>query len=109
MFDGPGPRSNVVVADSVRVADAEGLHLRMCAAIVQLVGRFQAQVTVQKDDRLQDAASILGLLTLAAAKGTRLTVSAIGPDADRVVPAMVELLSAGARRSDARSLGVVSV
>jgi phosphotransferase system HPr (HPr) family protein len=109
MFDGPGSRSNVVVADSVRIADPEGLHLRMCAAIVQLVGRYQAQVMVQKDDRLQDAASILGLLTLAAEKGTSLTVSASGPDAARVVPALVELLSAGTGLSNSRSLGVASV
>jgi phosphotransferase system HPr (HPr) family protein len=81
----------------------------MCAAIVQLVGRYQAQVIVQKDDRLQDAASILGLLTLAAEKDTRLTVSASGPDAARVVPALVELLAGGAGLSNSRSLGVASV
>jgi phosphocarrier protein len=81
------------VTQVVQLNNPEGLHLRTCAAIADVVGRHEAKVMVQKDDRSQDGASILGLMTLAAGKGTNLALSATGPDAEEVVLALVELLS----------------
>lgn len=77
---------------SVWVNCPEGLHLRKCAAIAQIVGKYQARVTIQKDDQSEDAASVLGLMTLAASEGTQLTLSATGVDAEQAVRAIAALL-----------------
>ena len=76
---------------TVWVNTPEGLHLRKCAAIAEMVGRYQARVTLQKGDHSEDAASVLSLMLLAATQGTPLTVSATGPEAERAVRAVVEL------------------
>ncbi len=79
------------VMQTVWVNTPEGLHLRKCAAIAELVGQYQARVTLQKGDHSEDAASVLGLMLLAATQGTPLTLSATGPEADEAVRAVVEL------------------
>ncbi|TVS14745.1 MAG: HPr family phosphocarrier protein [Planctomycetaceae bacterium] len=76
---------------TVWVNTPEGLHLRKCAAIAELVGKYQARVRLQKDDHSEDAASVLSLMLLAATQGTPLTVSATGPEAELAVRAVVEL------------------
>ncbi len=78
----------------------------MCASIAEVVGRHEAKVRVRKDNRSEDAASIPGLMTLDAAKGTKLTLSATGPEAEKVVLALVDPLSAGSQElSDVRMSG----
>jgi phosphocarrier protein HPr len=79
------------LVQTVWVNTPEGLHLRKCAAIAELVLKYQARVTLQKGDHSEDAASVLGLMLLAAAHGTPLTVSATGPEADDAVRAVVAL------------------
>lgn len=74
------------------VTNPEGLHLRTCLAVTQLAAKFQARVTIQKDGQCEDASSLLGLLTLAAAQGAQLTLSAVGPDAEEAVQGIVDLL-----------------
>jgi phosphotransferase system HPr (HPr) family protein len=66
--------------------------MRKCLAIVQLVGKLQARVTIQKDDKCEDAASILGLMMLAAEQGEQIQLSATGPDAEEAIRAIIELL-----------------
>ncbi len=60
----PDPRRTQWV-QTVWVNTPEGLHLRRCAAIAELVGNYQARVTLQKGDQSEDAASVLGLMLLA--------------------------------------------
>jgi phosphocarrier protein len=79
------------LVQTVRVNTPEGLHLRKCAAIAQLVAKYQARVRLQKDDQSEDAASVLGLMLLAATHGTSLTLSATGPEAELAVRAVVAL------------------
>jgi phosphotransferase system HPr (HPr) family protein len=87
----PVPRQTQLV-QTVWVNSPEGLHLRKCAAIAELVGKYQARVTLQKGDQSEDAASVLGLMFLAATQGTPLTLSATGPEAELAVRAVVDLL-----------------
>ena len=86
----PVPRQTQLV-QTVWVNTPEGLHLRKCAAIAELVGKYQARVTLQKGDQSEDAASVLGMMFLAATQGTPLTLSATGPEAELAVRAVVEL------------------
>ena len=78
---------------TVRVSYQEGLHLRPCSAIVNTVGRHRAKVLVQKGAQSIDAASIFGLLSLAATHGTELVLTATGADAQDAVDAVAGLFA----------------
>ena len=64
----------------VQVSNSLGLHARAAARFVHLANSFKARITVAKEGTRVDGKSMLGLLTLAAARGTRLRLSAEGED-----------------------------
>ena len=76
---------------TVVVGNRAGLHLRKCLAVVDTVGKHQAQVTIRKNDQSERATSVLGLLALAAAQGTELVLSATGPEAQQALEAVAML------------------
>jgi len=59
-----------------------GLHARAAAKLVQLANQFASRITVEKDGELADAKSIMEVLMLAAAKDSKVIVSAEGKDED---------------------------
>ena len=65
-----------------------GLHARPAAVFVQTANRFDAMVEVQKEDLKIDGKSIMGIMTLAAEKGSSITVRIVGKEA---IPAMAAL------------------
>lgn len=69
-----------------------GLHARAAVLLVQTVNRFAAEVKISKDSQVVDARSILGVLTLAATKGSKIQVEAKGKDAEEVVRAIEKLV-----------------
>jgi len=77
----------------VIVTNPAGLHARPSAAIAQAVGRFQSKVQIRNRNEVVDAGSILELLTLGAQQGSELVLTAKGPDAEKVLDAVVEELS----------------
>ena len=83
---------------TVRVSYQDGLHLRPCSTIVSTVDRYRAKVTVQKGTQSSDAASIFGLLSLAATHGTELVLTATGVDAQDALDAMVVLFATDFQR-----------
>ena len=78
---------------TVLVTNQHGLHARPCLAIVKTVARYQANVTVRKGSQSVDAASILELLSLAAAPGAELILSAAGAEAEEALQAVAGLCS----------------
>jgi len=78
---------------TVVVSNRHGLHARPCSAIVDMVGRHRANVTVQKGSQTADGASVLDLMALAASQGTELVLSATGPDAAEVLEALDHLFA----------------
>ena len=80
---------------SVTVVNALGLHARAAARFVQLAARFTAQVRVARDTKVMDGKSIMGILLLAAARGSTITISAEGSDEQAAVDALVELVATG--------------
>ena len=68
-----------------------GLHARAAALLVQTVSRFSSEVKISKDGQVVDGRSIIGLLTLGAAKGSRVRVEAKGNDAEESLKAIEEL------------------
>jgi phosphotransferase system HPr (HPr) family protein len=84
-----------VTSRQVKVVNALGLHARAAARFVGVAGRFRSQIRVTRGQRTMDGKSILGLLLLAAARGTELTITAEGPDETDAVDALVALVERG--------------
>lgn len=84
-----------VVERKVTIVNELGLHARPAAAFVKVAGRFQAEVTVGRDDMVVNGKSIMGVMTLAAEPGTELVIRAQGDDAEAAAEALVSLVAAG--------------
>jgi len=84
-----------VTTRSVTIANPLGLHARAAARFVQLAARYQAEIRVERGARSMDGKSIMGVLLLAAARGTTLTISGSGPDEAAAVDALVALVESG--------------
>lgn len=78
---------------TVLVTNTLGLHARAAAQLVKAAGGFQSRITLFRSDRNieANAKSILSVLTLAAAVGTQLTLSAEGPDEEIAFEAIARL------------------
>ena len=74
------------------IANELGLHARAAAQFVKIASRFAAEVTVVKDSRDVNGKSIMGILMLAAAKGSKIIVKTAGPDAGEALRALEELI-----------------
>ena len=74
------------------VASDLGLHARPAGRFVALAGRFESEVLVARNGDWVSGRSVLSLLSLAAARGTRLRVRAVGSDAESAVETLGRLL-----------------
>ncbi len=75
------------------IVNRKGLHARATAKFVQCCDRFDAVVTVTKDGESVGGSSIMGILTLGAAQGTIITVTAAGAQAGEVLDALSALVA----------------
>jgi phosphocarrier protein HPr len=82
-----------MIRQSVLVANRLGLHARAAAKLVRLASRFSSDIHLSHEDANQriDSKSILGILMLAAAKGTRLVISIEGKDEEEAGRAICQL------------------
>ena len=78
---------------TVTVVHRQGLHARPAALFVQLAKRFTSRVTVKKGRKIVDGKSIMGLLTLAAGPGARISIITDGPDAVHALERLIELVT----------------
>jgi phosphocarrier protein len=69
-----------------------GLHARAAAQFVKIASRFIAEILVKKDSREVNGKSIMGILMLAAAKGSKITIRAVGSDSAEALSALEELI-----------------
>jgi len=75
------------------IVNRKGLHARATAKFVQCCDRFDAVVTVAKDGETVGGSSIMGILTLGAAKGSCIVVTASGPQAQDALDALAALVA----------------
>lgn len=80
------------VSRDLDITNRRGLHARASAKFVKCVEAFEASVTVSHDGQTVPGTSILGLMMLAAANGSTITVSADGPDEAAAMEAIVALV-----------------
>lgn len=79
------------------VQNKMGIHARPAAMIVRVTNKFKSEVLVEKDEEQVNGKSIMGLMMLAAAKGSTVKFIATGEDAAEL---LVELEALFARRFD---------
>ena len=84
-----------VLERTYEIVNTLGLHARAAAQLVQLAQKFEASVEVCKDDLVVNGKSIMGVLMLAAAKGTRIVVRTAGVDAATAMEDIGELIRNG--------------
>ena len=87
--------NNNLPTRTVTVRNPQGLPARPADLLVRMASAHQSNILIGRDGELVDCKSILSLLTLGAAQGTVLTVSADGEDADEALAAIEELFEAG--------------
>ncbi len=84
----------------VIIVNKLGLHARAAAQLVQLAAQFEAHIEVHQEAHSVNAKSIMGLLLLAAGKGTNLRLSAEGSDQEAALSALVDLFQSGFGESE---------
>lgn len=86
-----------MIEKTVKIINPLGLHARAAAQLVRLAGKFKSQIKLVRTDNavMADAKSILSVLTLAASKGTELTLSISGTDEKEAVEALEDLINKG--------------
>ena len=90
--DAPSSDGQRLVEDML-IVNRKGLHARATAKFVHCVEAYDADVRVTRCGETVGGLSIMGILTLGAAQGSTITVSATGPDATKVVDALAALLA----------------
>jgi phosphocarrier protein HPr len=83
----------------ITVVNPLGLHARAAARFVKLASQYKSRIKVTRGARTIDGKSILGLLLLAAAKGTTLDISAEGADEQDAILALCRLADQGFEES----------
>ena len=76
-----------------KIINDKGLHARAAARFVEVVERFKSEVTVEKDGLEASGSSIMGLLMLAASKGTKIKVTSNGKDSEELTLALDKLIN----------------
>ncbi|AAZ98366.1 HPrNtr [Thiobacillus denitrificans ATCC 25259] len=79
----------------VEIVNKLGLHARPSARLTQLASSFKSNVFLSRNGRRVNAKSIMGVMMLAAAKGSTITVEAEGDDEQDAVDALAKLISDG--------------
>ena len=77
----------------VEIINKLGLHARASAKLTQVAGRFGADVWLSRNGRRVNAKSIMGVMMLAAAKGSTIVIETEGPDEAEAMRALEELIA----------------
>ena len=81
-----------MVSREITIVNRLGLHARAAAKLVGLAGGFAADVTLEKQGQRVNGKSIMGVMMLAASKGTALRLTVNGEGEEELMQALVELI-----------------
>ena len=82
-----------MIERAVEIVNRLGLHARAAAKLVHTAGGFKSRVTLMKEGEEVDAKSILGILLMAAAQGSQLTIRCEGQDEQEAMAAVTGLIA----------------
>ncbi|MBY0428648.1 MAG: HPr family phosphocarrier protein [Alphaproteobacteria bacterium] len=84
---------HIEICEQVTIVNQKGLHARAASKFVKCVSGFEAVMEVSRGEMKVAATSIMGLMMLAASKGTSLRICAYGKDAEAALAAIINLIS----------------
>lgn len=82
------------IEKEITIVNRLGLHARPAAMFVRISSRYRAEVWVSKEGEEVNGKSIMGLMMLAAGQGSKLRIRCEGPDADKAIKELEELINA---------------
>lgn len=82
-----------MLQQEVEIVNKLGLHARASAKLTQVAGQFKSDVWVSRSGRRVNAKSIMGVMMLAAAKGSRIVIEADGPDEAQAMQTLQALVA----------------
>ena len=82
-----------MAASTVEIVNKLGLHARASAKLTQVASGFQCEIWLSRAGRRVNAKSIMGVMMLAAGRGTTVRIDADGPDADAAIAALTKLIA----------------
>ncbi len=74
------------------ITDPDGIHARPAGQLVKTAGKFQSNITIEKDGKEADAKRIFGIMGLAAKKGHEIIIKADGSDEDEAIEELKSFL-----------------
>ncbi len=77
----------------LKIINERGLHARAAANFVKTIENLDAKIEVTRLNQTVDGTSIMGLMMLAASLGTTITVTATGPDKEKAITSLTELVN----------------
>ena len=77
----------------IEISNKLGLHARASAKLTQLAGSFNSEVWIEKGVRRINAKSIMGVMMLAAGKGSQIVVETLGSDEQQALDAVLKLIA----------------
>ena len=80
------------IKKSITLKNKHGLHARPATAFVELAKKFKSDVTILHEGQEVDAKSIISILTLGLGEGAKITVRAVGKDAQKAADELVNLV-----------------
>ena len=89
-----------MLQQEVEIINKLGLHARASAKLTQVAGRFKSNVWISRNGRRVNAKSIMGVMMLAAAKGSTLVVETDGPDEAEALAAVTRLIAGRFEEND---------
>ena len=82
-----------MIEREAEIVNKLGLHARAAAKLVHTAGAFQSRITVCRDGEEVDAKSILGIMMMAAAQGSKVTIRCDGKDEEAAMQAVTGLIA----------------
>lgn len=82
-----------MITTKIKIINQLGLHARASAKFVSTAARFQSHIDVTKDAQTVNGKSIMGVMMLAANKGSELTLEIDGPDEEAMTEALTQLIN----------------
>ncbi|MBL7155694.1 MAG: HPr family phosphocarrier protein [Candidatus Omnitrophica bacterium] len=82
----------MVVEKRIVIKNESGLHARPASLFVQIANKYDCEITVKKGKQKVNGKSIMGIMMLAAEKGSKVTIVAEGDDAEHAVKELESLL-----------------
>jgi phosphocarrier protein len=82
-----------MIRQEIEIINKLGLHARASTKLTQVASQFASQVWIERNNRRVNAKSIMGVMMLAASKGSKVTLEASGEDESQTIAALVALIS----------------